>query len=315
MTNTKAAPAKDQIAQGIEWDVIEGENTEFSARFPRMQFSHGEAKASGFMNSGGLFISKEQFPNFEASGFEPTTLITQDGDKIEGYAAVESRIAVIRLKHQWIRDDKYNRNVPLVQALIVAEGCPELINLSLRGATKALEFQNAFNQHLLQNVSVANRTRPGDAKPLEPFALWFPIKAAKSRKAQAKDSDQSSAVTPPELITPEKIDRDYVTTLWVGADNYRQFAGFFKETAAWQSSPIWEQRDAHDSDAPDAPAYSGGDGDPATKEQIEHLVNLCTAKGFDVKELALTVSQGATENIATLTRAECREATEQAKAA
>lgn len=312
MSNTKASTAKEEIAHGIEWDVIEGENTEFAARYPRMQFSHGEAKASGFMKSGGLFISKEQFPNFEAEGFEAATLITEDGGEIEGYAAITAKLAVIRVKHQWIHDTKYNRNVPLVQALVVAKGCPEIINLSLRGATKALEFQNAFNQHLLQNVSVANRTKPAQAKPLEPFALWFPIRAGASRKAQAKDSDKSSAVTPPELIVPEKIDRDYVATLWVGSDNYRQLAGYFKETVAWQKQKIWEQRDVANGDG--TPEFTGGDGDPISPEQVDFLTSLSITKGFDLRELALTITNGGSNNIGILTKTEAREAIEHARA-
>lgn len=281
-TNQAQAPA----VEGIEWGVVEGENTEFAVQYPRMQWSHGEAKASGFMKSGGLFISKEQYPNFEAEGFSSTKLVTDDGTEIEGYASVETKLAVVRIKHQWIHDDKYNRNVPLVHALVAVKGCEDLLCISLRGATKALEFQKAFNQHMAQNVSIANRTRPAGTNALEPFALWFPIHAGASRKVTGKDSDKSSSVTPPELIVPEKIDRDYVVTLWVGAQNYKQFAGYFKETAAWQKVPIWEQRNG-DSEL----EWTGG-GERATDEQLQHIIQLANAKDLDETEVMQGITKG-----------------------
>lgn len=298
-TNQATAPA----VEGIEWGVVEGENTEFAVQYPRMQWVHGENRASGFLKTGGLFISSEQYPNFTAEGFEPTTFVTDDGTEIEGSAASSAKLAVIRIKHQWVKDTQYNRNVPLVHAVIAVKGCEDLLCLSLRGATKSLEFQKAFNQHMAQNVSIANRSKPEGAKSLEPFALWFPIRAAASVKVKAKDSDQSSSVTPPELVVPEKIDRDYVATLWVGAENYKQFAGFFKETAAWQKTPIWEQRNG---DNDHTPEFSGGD-EPATDQQLQHLINLAMAKGYNEKELMEGITSGNRSKYEELTKTEARD--------
>jgi hypothetical protein len=307
MTQTnQAVKAAELPMAGIEWDVVEGDNTEFAVQYPRMQWSHGEAKAQGFMKSGGLFISKDQYPNFVGDGFAPTTLITDDGTEIEGYAARTARLAVIRVKHQWVKDEKHNRNVPLVHALVTVQGCDDIINLSLKGATKALDFQKAFNQHIAQNVSVANRSRPNGVAGLEPFALWFPICASDPVKIVAKDDpSKSSTVTPPVLIAPEKIDRDYVTTLWVGRDNYQQFAGYYKETATWQKLPIWEQRnDAHTSDAPE---FTGGEDGRITQGQIDMVAGLIEVKQIDlddVKAMTLGASDNATNNIKALSRDE-----------
>lgn len=296
-TNQATAPA----VADIEWSVVEGENTEFAVLYPRMQWQHGENKASGFMKSGGLFISKEQYPNFSGDGFKETTLITDDGTEIEGYAAERAELAVIRVKHQWVKDEKYHRNVPLAHVLCIVKGCEDIINISLRGATKALEFQQAFNQHMLQNVSFANRSRPADAKPLEPFALWFRLRAGASRKVQAKDSDKSSSVTPPELDAPEKIDREHVVSLWVGAENYKKFAGFYRETAAWQKTPIWEQRNGNTTDL----EYSGG-SERATDEQLQHIINLSLAKGFDEAEVMQGITNGQLTKYEELSREDAR---------
>lgn len=293
------------VANEIEWDVIDGENTEFAMQYPRLQWVHGNKQASGFNKTGGLFIGKEQFPNFTGVGFEPTTLITRDGTEIEGSASTLTKIAVIRVKHQWVKDENYGRNIPLAHVLCSIQGCDDLLVISLRGASKALEFQKAFNLHQSQVVSVANRTRPEGSKALEPFALWFELRAGNLVSITSKDGKSSSIVTPFELAAPASIDRDYAVSLWVGKDNYKQFASFWKDTAVWQKAPIWEQRtDDHVSDTPE---FTGGDADPITEQQIDHLFNLAQAKGQNLAELMLEYTNGGSNAIENLTKGEARE--------
>lgn len=315
MTKTNQATTAEVETNDIDWGVVSGDNTEFTAQYPRLQWAHGEKKASGFNNTGGLFISEEQYPNFTGHGFVPETFITRKKD-IPGFASASTLIAVIRTKQQWVKEEK--RNLPLLHALVVVKGCPDLLCLSLRGASKTMEFQKAFNQHITHNVTLANRSRPAGSNPLEPFALWFPIKADALKVITSADGKNESAVTSPTLSTPEVLDRNYVTSLWVGSENYRTFVGFYRETAAWQNTKIWVAR--HDEDQDETPGfsgggYSGGDGDPATPEMIEHLVNICTAKGFDVRQLVMTITDGQTENVGALTKSEVRNAVEHAKGA
>lgn len=293
---TKTNQAQAPAMQNIEWDVIEGENTEFAVQYPRMQWVNGEKKASDFNKTGGLFISEEQYPNFEAEGFQAETFISREKD-ILGYGAATSKLAVIRVKHQWVKDE--GKNIPLVHALVVVKGCEDLICLSLRGPSKALEFQKAFNQHMAHNVSLANRTRPTTAQPIEPFALWFPIKAGEIQVITSKDGKNQSAVTLPTLAPAEKLDRDYVVSLWVGAENYKQFAGYYRETAMWQKTPIWEQR------AAEADAEFSGD-ERATEEQLQHFVNICTAKDLSEKEIVLEATKGVTDDFSQLSRVDAR---------
>lgn len=295
---TKEAPAD------IQWDAVEGGNTEFSVQYPRMQWVHGEAKASGFMKSGGLFISEEQYPNFEAEGFQPDVLVTDDGTQIMGYAAPTAKLAILRVKHQWVKDE--GRNVPLVQAIAVAKGCEDLLCISLRGATKALDFQKAFNQHMAHNVSLANRTRPQNAPAIEPFALWFPLTAGPPATITSKDGKNKSTVTPPALAQPEKLDRDYVVSLWVGSENYKRFASYYRDTAAWQKAAIWEQRNGDEAE------FTGDER--ASDEQLHHIINLATAKGFDEAEVMQEISNGQLTKYDQLTRNEAREFLDKLKA-
>ncbi len=311
MANDKTA-AKQQ-PQGIEWDVVTGENTEFVAQYPRFQWVHGNAQASGFMKTGGLFVSAENYPNFSAKGFSPETLVTRDGESIDGCGAKRAELAVIRIKQQWIKDETYGKNVPLLQALVAVNGCDDVVCISLRGASKSLAFDRAFKLHISQNVALANRTRPDGVPGLEPFALWFPICAGELQDANSKDGKSKSKVTPIELCVPQTLDRDYVVSLWVGRDNYTRFGGVFKDTKKWQMTDIWEQQ--HNDD-PEAPAYTvgGNDGDDnsngMTQGQASQIIGLLEVKNIDqdeLKEFVLTVTNGATNNFRTLTRDEAAE--------
>jgi predicted nuclease of predicted toxin-antitoxin system len=168
---------------------------------------------------------------------------------------------------------------------------------------------------MAHNVSLANRTRPAGVASLEPFALWFPIQAGPIEVITSKDGKNESSVTMPTMFQPEKLDRDYVVSLWVGADNYKKFASYWKDTQVWQKQPIWEQREATDQELS---SYTGGsvqeNGDVITENQAEHLVNLCLAKNQEPKEVALTYSQGSTTQIRNLTVAEYKQAVEELKA-
>ena len=93
----------------------------------------------------------------------------------------------------------------------------------------------------------------------------------------------------------------------MGGDNYRAFAGFFRDTSVWQKAEIWEQRD-------ELPTHTGENGHgPITPAQTEHITGICEAKGLDVKELILTATKGESDNIGTLTKAEASEIIETAK--
>lgn len=298
----------------IEWDVVSGENTDFAIEYPRFQWVHGSAQGAGFMKSGGLFVSAENYPNFAGEGFEAVTLITREGTEIPGFGSTRSLLAVIRIKHQWVKDQDYGKNVPLAQALVCVKGCEDIVSISLRGASKSLAFQKAFSAHMTQNVAFANRMRPKDSPAIEPFALWFPMCAGPLQDIQSKDGKSKSKITPIELCTPQTLDREYITSLWVGRENYSRFAAAWQDTKKWQSAPIWEQN--HNNDAP---THTGTADDPgrATRNQIEFIAGIIEAKSLDVaeiEEMCLAASNGATTNMAMLTQEEAAVLIETAKA-
>lgn len=305
-TTQKIAPSN-----AIEWDAITGENTDFAIEYPRLQWVHGSAQAAGFMKSGGLFVSAENYPNFGGEGFEPVTLITRDGTEIPGFGATKAFLAVIRVKHQWVKDADYGKNVPLAHALVNVKGCEDIVCISLRGASKSLAFQKAFSTHMTQNVAFANRMRPKETPALEPMALWFPMCAGPLQDIQSKDGKSKSKITPIELCTPGTLDRDYVTTLWVGRENYNRFAAAWQDTKKWQSSPIWEQQQ-NDEHAGATQQYTGLLQDPnrATPQQIDFIGGIIESKGLDgeaIREMCYVASNGACSSLDLLSQEEAAE--------
>lgn len=300
------APKKANL-QEIEWDSIEGTNSDFETVYPRLQWVHGDPRAGqGIMKSGGFFISGEQFPMFQGEGFTKQTLITQDGKEIEGFGAKEVKLAVVRIKTQWTQNES-QKNVPLLQALVFVKGCEDVLCLSLKGASKALVFNKEFQKHIAQNIATANKTRPANAPTLEPFALWFPVKAGDLSTISAKDGNSSSKVTYPEILQPKEINREYVTGLWVGGNNYKTFCQLWKDTKLWQNERIFKQVAQETGEI-----HESLDG-VINEAQIKQLSDLAIVKDVLEKEFVLTLTNGETDRFEALRKSEFKEALDRLK--
>lgn len=296
---------KTQTQQNTEhldemFEIADGSNTEFTDVFPTIQWFHGNKQIpSGIGRTGGFFIESKKYPSFSAKGWTEQTIITRDGTELHGFGTQQTEIAVIRMKSQWIKDEQ-GKNVPLRQALVVVKDVDDIFVISLKGASKAIAFEKAFNDHRSQIVATANRARPAGKNPIEPFALWFSVKAAEVSKITSKHNPKSSSdVTAPVLNAPTKIELPYIRTLFVGKENYLKFGQIFKDTAAWQKQPIMRG---------DHPEDNGID--TVSDAQLKEMLDLCTIKDQDERELALTVSDGETETLEMLNVAQYRQAME-----
>lgn len=293
--------------EDIDWGSVEGTNQEFTDIFPRIQWVHGRKalKAAGVDSigfRGGLFVPEDQFADLKAEGWTKTTFTTSTGEEIPGFHATEAKIAVIRIKKFWLEDGSH------LHALCCLKGVDGLFSLQVGGKSKAQAFEVAFNQHRTRIVATANRSRPRGMNAIEPFGLWFVLAAGEHATITAKsDSSKSSEVTCPELHTPDEVTLEYVRGLWVGTGNYRTFADLYNETKQWQNQI------PQASTAGEVPAYSGGNGEgpddePATDEQLNHLVTIALQKSIDPKQVAMKYTLGQSDNIRTLTKGEARDA-------
>ena len=85
---------------GIE---IEISDPAFGSMYPIVQWVNGDPgkkKSGGLQYHGGFFISAEQ--GIEVPGAEPYTLITADGDEVEGFAIRDLELIPIRYRRSWL---------------------------------------------------------------------------------------------------------------------------------------------------------------------------------------------------------------------
>lgn len=247
-SQTKQKEQENQQNSGIDWGVIQGGNQEFLDIYPRIQWMHGDKKlkqAGGLGYKGGLFIPEDQFTGFEAEHWEETTIVAGEGSELKGWWSSMGLLAVIRSKRFWY--DGTSRN----HFLVCIKGVDGLFSLQVKGMSKGVAMEQAFNQHRAQVVSFANRMRPEGTPILEPFALWFAVHPGEHETAYSKnDPSKSSVVTPPKLYLPNTINEAYINRLWVGLDNYKRFVDLYKETESWQEQ-IPKQRNNTEFSGPD----------------------------------------------------------------
>jgi hypothetical protein len=79
------------------------EDRAFGSIYPVVQWINGKPtakKEGGIAHTGGLFYSTEQ--GIELPGFEPYTLVTRDGTEVEGFAARDIELVIIRTRRSWL---------------------------------------------------------------------------------------------------------------------------------------------------------------------------------------------------------------------
>lgn len=284
----------------IDWSVVEGNNQDFQDVYPRLQWMHGRKafKQLGENNmnyTGGLFLPADQFPNFSADGWMETSFTTSgtNGKEIKGWYSKRAFLSTLRIKRWWDDDGSH------VHALVNLRGVDGLFCVQVGGVSKGVGFENAFRAHRQQIVSLANRSKPAGRPGLEPFALWFVLAPGDHSMQQSAKNGESSEVTLPTLYVPESLDLDYVRRLWVGSELYREFCGLYKETENWQNQIPKNKKPA---------AADPSDTDTIDDKMLKQLLDLCLKKDVPEDNLALTVSNNATNKLEMLNFAEAREA-------
>lgn len=309
---------KPQTTTDFDFSIADGTNQEYTDVYPRIQWHHGQKqmeKVRGVVYTGGLFIPQDQFPNFAADGWQEDSFIASSGEEIKGYASQKASLAVIRVKSWWPPKDETGKSSgSQTHFLCCIKGVEGLFSLQVSGVSKGMPMLQAFTGHRNQIVAMVNRTKPAGANGFEPYAMWFVVEPGPHDKQVSKtNADKSSEVTRPQLYVPADINLEYARTLWVGADNYKLFSQIYKDTTAWQTQ-FPKGQAATDEHAGDTPTHSGVEQGPITQAQIEHIAGICEAKGLDMKELVMTATNGATDQIINLTREEGNEIIDTAKA-
>ena len=276
-----AKAAVVESVSDIPWDDVDGSNQHYEEVYPRLQWNHGQSAfedMGGFQFTGGIFLPEAQMSDFAAPGWKPASFKPRQGDRVKGWYSDRAHLAIIRLKKWW------DEQGSVVQALCAIKGREELYSLNVTGLSKAKALEDAFQEHRLQIVGAANRTRPAGKNPLEPFALWFVLKPGRHSFQQSRvKSDEKSEVTLPTLDLPTKVDRDYALSLWVGTENYKNFCQCFRDTENWQHS-FPKPKEAY-ATGPAAGGKGGRGSVSPGQRQYEALLVQVGKSGIDVDSI------------------------------
>lgn len=303
---TKAANATTTTTENFDFSIADGTNQEYVDVYPRIQWQHGSRQLSKLgdvvAHTGGLFLPADQFPNFNADGWQEDSFISSQNEEIKGWSTKLGHLAIIRVKSWWHEGEGSRTHM-----LCCVRGVDGIFSLQVSGISKGKPMNDAFNAHRSQIVAMVNRSKPQGSNGFEPYALYSAIEPGQHETQSSKsNSSKSSEVTKPRLYLPENIDLAYARTLFVGKESYAAFTQIYQDTAAWQLQiPQAANTIADDN----APAFTGGvpNGDGMTQGQSQMIAGLLEVKNVDEQELTemcLTVSDGATNSFTILNRTE-----------
>ncbi len=149
---------EESFEDGFLGAAIDVEDRAFGPQYPVAQWVNGAVKAKrqgGVAYTGGIFISTDQGVSGEkllALGFEPYSMLTNDGTEIPGFASTELTFAIIRYRRCWqvLADGQLPQRFGwdefdaaqeagqprgVTHLLIAIKGLDEPILLSFRGMT------------------------------------------------------------------------------------------------------------------------------------------------------------------------------------
>jgi hypothetical protein len=212
------------------------------AVYATIQWHNGQQshkKSPGIMGKGGFFInSREQRKAASLPNWAEDEIVFESGDSETGPATTRERMAFIRSRRCWQHkedgrvmyshwNDYAKGKTGKQQWIVAVEGCSEIFVLSVKGTT-GMAIEAALNEHSKKVVSAA---RTLAKKNLPPYAFWIELTGGEF--AKVGQGNDSSWVTPPRIVLPEQIDRNFLVKSFVGQENLTAFQQAFKEAETW----------------------------------------------------------------------------------
>jgi hypothetical protein len=266
MSDDKTLLENDDLF-GIDVDV---EDPSFGSQYPIIQWVNGDPgkkKSGGLEYTGGFFISAEQGLD-NVPGAEPYTLITANGDEVEGFAVRDLEITPVRFRRSWlaqadekglsqrfpwnayedaVEHDHQDRPRGRGQLVALVSGMEEPVVITLSGMTSAAVFSAGRDRGIIPNFSqiVINR-----AKQLARRAgrnIDYPLCAFKLTVGPKRDEkgeplfdtvgsgQNTSKVTMPVwLDQPEGMaDEAYIRRHFVGREMFGKTQDMHKACDEW----------------------------------------------------------------------------------
>ena len=239
---------KSKQIEEINWDgVNEGAQDAVSLQLPLVIWRHGKKelrqlgeKAFGYL--GGLFFSYEAAgADTEIEYWHPASF-EGDKDEVQGLAASEAVITLVRMRRRWFRKDSvtgktefrawnsYEQGFRGHQQFVgFIRGYDSPVTFSFKGLL-GQSVEAIQREHVSKVVSLVNRTAP-KGKSLPPYALWMQIKSGKHE--QVGQGNQSSWVTMPEIVLPKTVDVAFARSRFIGNELLGRAQDLYLEAATW----------------------------------------------------------------------------------
>lgn len=224
------------------YEFDESAQESYDPIYPLIQWHNGQQalkKDNGIMGKGGFFInSREQRKAASLPDWKPDEITFDSGESETGPASTSARIAVIRSRRCW--QEKTPAGVVLShwndyakgksgrqQWLIAVEGCSEFFVFSVKG-TNGQAMETAIAEHQKKVVAAA---RSLSKKNLPLYAFWLTV--AGGEFVQVGQAGQQKWVTPPHVVLPAKIEKEFLINAFVGQENLSAFQQAFTEGETW----------------------------------------------------------------------------------
>lgn len=247
------------------------EDRQYGAQFPIVQWVNGtpdKKKEGGIAYTGGFFISTEQ--GVVPPGFTPYTLVTKEGEEIEGFATRDLSLSVLRLRKSWVvapdkglaqrfaqaeYDSACEMGKPRGQlhVLVMMKGLDEPLCLTFRGfAAKGMAGQGkdrgvipSFGQMV---PTVATRlARKQNRKTNYPLcAFYLTVGGQRDDKGvpvhtEVGEKEKSKISMPVWVNEPKAVDEAFVRKAFVGNILLTAHQAAYTESESWYEAWSEEQ--------------------------------------------------------------------------
>jgi len=265
-SDTSTLPAKIEDGDMFSLEVnVETRN--FGSIYPVVTWINGQPqnKGRGIAYTGGFFIDGQQ--ELEIPGAEPYTHITGDGDEIEGTAIRDLTLIPVRHRRSWVvrqeggLSQRFSQNeyeeaelvgAPRGACHLVARipGVDSPVLLTFNGlSAKAMAAggKNAgalmkFGQKVIMKARSLSESMGGKRIDYPTFAFSMVIGPQGDRSGKAfvpnhelvgKKGATSKISMPVWVDEPAKVDKTFLSRIFVGNALYGELEGLYQATEIW----------------------------------------------------------------------------------
>lgn len=232
------------------FEVIEGADPSASEYrepdYPLLQWLNTSPKARGksigIMNTGGFLIPRKQWRKASSLPEWPVETVEFDKGSDDVRVCAEVDLAVIRSRKCWSYEvEGRERLLPWqhtghdnvkkrgrYQYLIVLRGCRQLFQFTTKNHV-GMAMEAAITEHEATVISEANKIA---AQERQSYAFYLRLRAGNFIEVGKKDGEKSK-ISPPALVVPDVISREFLVSMFVGKDALLWMQSCYRQNQRW----------------------------------------------------------------------------------